>query len=195
MSAIASDVAPATGAGGRTVRILVWDLPVRVFHWLLAASFAGAYWLSETERLRNVHVNLGYAVLGLVAFRVVWGFTGTRFARFRSFLYSPREALDYLRGLAGHSGRRFLGHNPAGSYAIWAILGLAALTGVTGYATYNDIGGDALEELHEFLANAWLWVVGLHVAGVVVSSLAHRENLVRSMITGYKRADGAAVRD
>ncbi|MBN8279457.1 MAG: cytochrome b/b6 domain-containing protein [Gammaproteobacteria bacterium] len=195
MSAIASDVAPATGAGGRTVRILVWDLPVRVFHWLLAASFAGAYWLSETERLRNVHVNLGYAVLGLVAFRVVWGFTGTRFARFRSFLYSPREALDYLSGLAGHSGRRFLGHNPAGSYAIWAILGLAALTGVTGYATYNDIGGDALEELHEFLANAWLWVVGLHVAGVVVSSLAHRENLVRSMITGYKRADGAAVRD
>lgn len=186
--------APRAGRPARTFRVLVWDLPVRAFHWALVASFAGAYWLSESERLRNIHVNLGYLVLGLVAFRVIWGFIGTPYARFRSFLFTPREALDYLRSLVRGSDRRFLGHNPAGSFAIWAILGLAALTGATGYATYNEIGGDLVEEVHEVLANAWLWVVGIHVAGVVLSSLLHRENLVAAMITGYKRAgepDGA----
>ena len=172
----------------RTLRILIWDLPVRVFHWALVASFAGAYWLSESERLRNIHVNLGYIVLGLVAFRLIWGFIGTPYARFRTFLFTPREALAYVRSLFRGSDRRFLGHNPAGSFAIWAILGLAALTGVTGYATYNEIGGDLLEELHEILANSWLWVVGIHVTGVMLSSLLHRENLVAAMITGYKRA-------
>lgn len=167
-------------------KALVWDLPVRAFHWLLVASFAGAWLLSESERQRDLHVMFGYTVLGLVVFRLAWGFTGTRYARFRSFLYRPREALDYLRGLASGRGERYLGHNPAGSFAIWAILGLAAVVGATGYATYNDIGGDAVEEVHEFLANGWLVVVGAHVAGVVLSSWLHRENLARAMVTGYK---------
>jgi cytochrome b len=176
-------------------KVLVWDLPVRTFHWILAASFATAYLLAETERLRNIHVTLGYTVLGLLAFRVVWGFVGTRYARFRSFLYSPREALDYLAGLVRGRGRHYLGHNPAGSFAVWALLGLAALTGATGYATYNDIGGDIAEELHEFLANAWLLVVGIHVAGVVLSSFLHHENLARAMLTGYKQAEpGEGIR-
>jgi cytochrome b len=180
--------------GKNALQIRVWDLPVRAFHWALVASFAGAYWWSDSERLRNVHVNLGYIVLGLVAFRVFWGFVGTPYARFRTFLFTPREALAYVRSLFRGSDRRFLGHNPAGSFAIWAILGLAALTGVTGYATYNEIGGDPLEELHEFLANAWLWVVGIHVSGVLLSSLLHRENLVAAMITGYKRTEPAPGR-
>lgn len=189
MNATATD---ATGRPDRTIRVLIWDLPVRVFHWALAASFAGAYWLSETERLRDVHVMFGYTVLGLVAFRIVWGLVGTRYARFRSFLFSPREAVEYVRSLFRRSDPRFLGHNPAGSFAIWAILGLAALTGITGYATYNEIGGDAVEEVHEILANGWLWVVGIHISGVILGSLLHRENLVGAMITGYKRAEAAA---
>lgn len=187
--------APASEAVARpagTVRVLVWDLPVRVFHWALVASFAGAYWLSETERLRDIHVMFGYTVLGLVGFRLVWGFVGTRYARFRAFLFPPREAARYLRSLLRRSGPGFVGHNPAGSFAIWAILGLAALTGITGYATYNELGGDAVEEVHELLANAWLWVVGLHIGGVILGSVLHRENLVGAMITGYKRADAAA---
>lgn len=189
MSATATD---PTGPARDTMRVLIWDLPVRVFHWVLVASFAGAYWLSETERLRDVHVMFGYTVLGLVAFRLVWGFVGTRYARFTSFLFSPREAVDYLRSLFRRADRHFPGHNPAGSFAIWAILGLAALTGITGYATYNEIGGDAVEEVHEILANGWLWVVGIHIAGVILGSLLHRENLVGAMITGYKRAGAAA---
>jgi cytochrome b len=94
-----------------------------------------------------------------------------------------------LRGDRPH----YVGHNPAGSLAIWAILILAGLTGLSGYATYNEFGGDALEEVHEFLANAWLMVVGMHIAGVVVSSLLDHENLARAMITGYKRAEPAAA--
>jgi len=193
MNATAIDT---TGRPDSTVRVLIWGLPVRVFHWALVVSFAGAYLLSETERLRNIHVMFGYTVLGLVAFRLIWGFVGPRYARFRSFLFSPRETLDYVRSLFRHADRRFLGHNPAGSLAIWAILGLAALTGITGYATYNDIGGDAVEEIHEILANSWLWVVAIHIGGVILGSLLHRENLVDAMITGYKRVDGpAGVRD
>ncbi|MBL8201559.1 MAG: cytochrome b/b6 domain-containing protein [Chromatiales bacterium] len=190
--------ATATAGNGRpegAVRVLIWDLPVRVFHWALVVSFAGAYWLSETERLRDIHVMFGYTVLGLVAFRLIWGFVGTRYARFRSFLFSPREALDYVQSLFRRSDPRYLGHNPAGSFAIWAILGVAALTGITGYATYNEIGGDAVEEAHEILANGWLWLVGIHIGGVILGSLLHRENLVGAMITGHKRAEaGTGIR-
>jgi len=173
-------------------RIMVWDLPVRAFHWLLTGSFAGAWLLSESERWRDVHVMLGYTVLGLVAFRIAWGLFGTRYARFRSFLFGPRDVLGYLRGLGSRRSPRHLGHNPAGSYAIWAILGLAVLTGAAGIATYNEIGGEVFEEVHEFLANVWLLVVGVHVAGVLLSSVLHRENLVRSMVTGYKDAQPGA---
>jgi cytochrome b len=170
----------------------VWDLPVRIFHWSLAASFAGAYVLSESERLRMVHVTLGYTVLGLIAFRIFWGLVGSRYARFSSFLYGPANALRYLRdALAGRPGH-YAGHNPAGSWAIYAILLLGAATGVSGYLNFNDIGGEGMEEIHGALANAWLIVVGVHVLGVVFSSIAHRENLAKAMLTGYKQGDGSA---
>lgn len=167
-------------------RVRVWDLPVRVFHWLLAISFSVAYLLGDSERWRQVHVTLGYTVLGLIAFRVIWGLVGTRYARFTSFLHGPRAALRYIRSLFSASPERHLGHNPAGSWAVYAILALGVATGITGYLTLNEIGGDAFEELHELMANAWLIVVIVHVAGVLASSFAHRENLVKAMVTGYK---------
>jgi cytochrome b len=176
-------------------KVLVWDLPTRVFHWLLALSFAGAFLTAESERLRDVHVMLGYTMLGLVAFRLVWGVIGTRYARFPSFAFGPRAVLAYLGSLFTRSPRHYLGHNPAGSWAIYALLGLSALAGASGYATYNDIGGHAMEEVHEALANGLLGMVMMHLAGVVASSLLHGENLVRSMITGYKSgAPGAGIR-
>ena len=174
-------------------KALIWDLPVRAFHWILAGSFAGAYLLAESERLRNFHVMFGYTVLGVVAFRMLWGFVGTRYARFASFAFRPAEVLAYLRSLPGSSRARFVGHNPAGSVAIWVILALAVLTGASGYLTFNEIGGDTLEEAHEVLANAWLLVVFAHVAGVLIESLLHHENLAGAMVTGYKRAESAAA--
>lgn len=166
----------------------VWDLPVRVFHWALAGSFAGAYALSESERWRDVHAMLGYTVLGLIAFRICWGFIGTKHARFADFRYGPRAALRHLRDEVLGRARHYAGHNPAGSWAVYGLLLLGAATGITGYLTLNEIGGDSLEEVHEACANAWLFLVAAHVAGVVFSSVMQRENLARGMFTGRKRA-------
>ncbi len=167
-------------------RILVWDVPTRVFHWLLALSFAGAFVTAESERYRDIHVVLGYTLLGLLAFRLLWGFFGSRYARFRAFLFKPGEIAAYFLSLFKGKPAHYVGHNPAGSVAIWLLLALGISTGVTGVLLYQDIGGDAVEELHELLANAMLAVVLIHIAGVVLSSVLHRENLVRAMVTGFK---------
>src|SRR4030065_1551235 len=137
-------------------RILVWDIPTRVFHWLLALSFAGAYLTAESERYRDIHVVLGYTLLGLIGFRLLWGFFGTRYAQFRSFLFSPGEVVAYGRSLLRGKPAHYVGHNPAGSMAIWLLLGLGILTGATGVMLFQDIGGEGVEELHEFADNATL---------------------------------------
>jgi cytochrome b len=167
-------------------KILVWDLPTRVFHWLLAACFLGAWLTSESERVRDVHVALGYTMLGLVAFRLLWGLVGTRYARFSSFPFAPRRVLPYLRSLFTRAPQHHVGHNPAGSIAIYALLALALLAGLTGYAAHAEIGGEALAELHEGAASAMLSLVLIHIGAVIVSSLIHRENLAAAMLNGYK---------
>jgi cytochrome b len=167
-------------------RILVWDLPLRVFHWLLAASFAGAFLTAESERYRDVHVALGYTVLGLLVFRLFWAFAGTRYARLSSFAFGPAAVLRYLKLLLTGRPLHCVGHNPAGSWVIYALVVLGFAAGVSGYAVYSDVGGHWLEELHEGASNAMLSLVIVHIAGVVVSSFLHRENLARAMLTGYK---------
>lgn len=167
-------------------KVLVWDAPTRVFHWLLAASFAGAFLTAESERLRDVHVMLGYTLFGLIGFRIVWGFVGSRHARFADFAYGPRRVVAYLKSLRSGKPEHFLGHNPAGAVAIFLMIGLGLLLAGSGVASFYEIGGEAAEELHEGIANTMLAVVVVHVAGVVLSSLLHRENLVRAMVTGYK---------
>lgn len=164
----------------------VWDVPTRVFHWTLVLSFCGAFLTSESERYRDIHVMLGYTMLGLIAFRLLWGFIGTRYARFSSFLFTPGEVLAYVSDLAKGKARHFVGHNPAGSVAIWLLLLLATGSGVSGVLLFQDIGGEAMEELHEALSFGMLAVVAVHVAGVMVSSVMHRENLLRAMVTGTK---------
>lgn len=175
-------------SGGRR---LVWDLPTRIFHWALAGSFAGAYLLAENDAARTLHVMFGYTVAGLVVFRLLWGFAGSRHARFSDFAYGPRSALGYLRDLVAGRARDYDGHNPAASWAIYGLLALAAATAMSGWLNYNEIGGEAFEEVHEVLANAWLALVAVHLAGVVVSSVAHGRNLVAAMITGYRAAGTA----
>jgi cytochrome b len=167
-------------------RILVWDAPVRVFHWLLALSFAGAWLTAESEAWRLVHVTLGYTVAGLVVFRILWGLLGTRYARFSAFVRGPRAVARYVGSLAQGRPEHHTGHNPAGALAIVALLSLAALVAATGWATYNELAGEWLGELHEAVASAMLAIVGVHVAGVVLGSWLHRENLVGSMLTGRK---------
>ncbi len=177
------DPSPATA---HTASILVWDLPVRVFHWLLAASFGGAWITAESERWRLMHVTLGYTLAGLVVFRLLWGVLGTRHARFANFVRGPGSVWRYLRSLVRAEPEHHAGHNPAGSWAIVALMTAALAVAVSGWAVYGDIGGDILEEVHEFAANLMIGIVVVHLAGVVTSSWLHRENLVRAMVTGRK---------
>jgi cytochrome b len=167
-------------------RTLVWDAPVRVFHWLLAASFAVAWLTAESERWQLVHISAGYTMAGLVAFRLLWGVVGTRHARFGSFVRGPRAVLAYLGSILRGRPEHHVGHNPAGALAILALIALAVLTAATGWASLNELGGHAIGELHEGLASAMLGLVAVHVAAVIASSLLHGENLVAAMIHGRK---------
>lgn len=173
-------------ATGTTVR--VWDIGLRLFHWSLVAMVAGAY---LTEDLRKIHRNLGYIVLALLAFRLVWGLIGSRHARFASFLPGPARLIGYLRDILRGREARYLGHNPAGAAMIVALLVTLGLIGATGYMMGMDryFGKDWVEEAHEALANGLLVLIALHIGGVLLASYRHSENLIRAMVTGRKRVD------
>ncbi len=183
-----TSASPADNGGDQPARhkILVWDAPVRVFHWLMVASFAGAWLTAESEHWRLVHVTLGYTMAGLVAFRILWGLIGTRHARFASFVRGPAAVANYIRSIVRGRPEHYTGHNPAGAIAIIALLGLTVAITASGWATYNDTGGKWLEELHEAGANIMLAVVIVHIGGAIVSSWLHRENLIGAMISGRK---------
>lgn len=182
----AKDSTISSGNTAIAPTVLVWDAPVRVFHWLMVVCFAGAYLTSESETWRLLHVTLGYTMAGLVAFRMVWGMLGTRYARFASFVRGPRAVAAYLRSLLTHQPQHHTGHNPAGALAIVAMLALTATIAATGWATYEELSGEWVAELHEVVANGMLLLVGFHIAAVVISSWLHHENLARAMLTGRK---------
>ena len=176
----------ATSASPAKQPVLVWDAPVRVFHWLMVLCFAGAYLTSESEVWRLVHVTLGYTMVGLVGFRLLWGMLGTRYARFAEFVQGPGAVLRYLRTLLRGQPAHHTGHNPVGALSILAVLVLTLAIGATGWAGYNELAGEWVSELHEGVANTMLLVIAMHVAGVVLSSRMHHENLARAMVTGHK---------
>jgi cytochrome b len=180
--------------------IKVWDPLVRVFHWSLALVLLVAF-VSEDELL-GAHVWAGYAALGLVGFRLLWGVVGTRYARFSGFVRGPRTVLAYLKRALSFDAERHVGHNPAAGAMVVALLVSVMLTAVSGLvllgaeeaagplaafaAGLGHSAAEGVEELHEFLANFTLFLVLLHLAGVALASLQHRENLVRAMFTGRK---------
>lgn len=182
--------------------VKVWDPLVRFFHWGLAAGFLTAYFTED--ELQPIHVWAGYIVLGLVLLRVVWGFTGTTHARFTDFIYSPDKVLLYLKDVFACRAPRYIGHNPAGGAMIVLLLICLLLTTVSGMAYYgadawqgplaglmrqtDEFWIEILEETHEIAANFTLFLVIVHVLGVVWESLLHKENLVYAMINGRKRA-------
>ena len=177
--------------------VKVWDLPLRIFHWLLVAGFFIAY-LTEDDLL-TVHVWAGYLVSGLLVFRLIWGFIGNDYARFSNFLCSPAKSIAYLKDLIALKTQRYLGHNPAGAAMIVLLLVSLLMTVITGFAVYGaDQAAGPLaaigsanekmwEEVHEFFANFTLILVVAHVIGVAVESYIHRENLVRAMLHGFKK--------
>jgi cytochrome b len=172
-------------------RILVWDLPVRLGHWLMVGGFALAWATGESESWRLVHVGAGATVVAVALFRVLWGVIGSRHARFADFVRGPAAVADYLAGMLRAAPPHHTGHNPAGALAIVALLALAIMTGASGWLTYQELGGEWLEEFHEAAAAAMLAVVVVHVGGVALGSVMHRENLVGAMFSGRKQ--GAAT--
>jgi len=183
--------------------VRVWDPLVRLFHWSLVVCFTVAYLSGEGEENLSLHAVSGYMVGGLILFRLLWGVIGPLHARFRDFVFPPAVVLGYARDLLQRRAKRYLGHNPLGGAMVIALLiglALTTLTGLVVYAAEKQAGplvgllhgmpgwlGEASEETHEFFSNLTLLLVGLHVAGVVMSSVLHRENLVRAMFTGRKR--------
>jgi len=170
----------------------IWDLPTRVFHWLLVLCFAGAWLTAESERTQLLHLTLGYCAGALVLWRVVWGVAGSRYALFSDFVRSPAAALRYVQAyMPGGTlapPRRYVGHNPAGGWAVLGLLGLMAAAVASGWWAYQSGAPDAAGEAHEVLTHALLILIGLHVVAVVATGFKHRENLVRAMWTGRKRA-------
>ncbi|MFC1749073.1 cytochrome b/b6 domain-containing protein [Pseudomonadota bacterium] len=180
-------------------KVLIWDLPTRVFHWSLVFTFAAAWLTSESDRFLYHHVFSGYLFIGLLIFRLIWGMVGSHYARFRSFAHDWSSVTEYLKGLVTGQAARYVGHNPVGSYAIFAMLllgvfvsisGLLVLGGEEGHGPLKGIVtfdvGVGSKEFHEVGALIMLLVVCVHFGGVIFESLLHKENLVWAMITGHK---------
>lgn len=181
----------------------VWDPLVRIFHWSLAASFALAWLTGEAET--PLHDLLGYAILVLIAVRVIWGVIGTRHAHFTDFVRGPTTVKAYLADVIAFRAKRFMGHNPAGGAMVLLLMVSLVATALTGMMLEGAVfgtgwfanlsyslghgGGEWIEEIHEVLAGFTLFLVALHVAGVLLASWQHGENLVRAMIDGRKRVE------
>ena len=176
-----------TGRAPRPVSIKVWDPFVRLFHWSLASVFVIA-WITADEWER-AHEISGYTIAVLVGLRIVWGLIGTRHARFTDFIYKPSAVIGYLKDAVLMRAKRFIGHNPAGgAMVLMLLLSLIAVSATGMMMTTNAFWGkEWVEELHEISANLTLGLVFLHIVGVLLASLQHSENLIRSMLTGRKR--------
>lgn len=167
---------------------LVYDLPTRLFHVLFAGSFVTAFTIanvSEHSPAFPYHMLAGALLGALVLLRVLWGIAGTRYARFSSFELDPARLGEYFRAMFGRGGRTWAGHNPASSWAALIMLGLAGGLVITGVLMIN--GREQYEDIHELLANAFLAVALLHVAGVIVHQLRHRDAFAFSMVDGRKQ--------
>jgi cytochrome b len=195
--------APTFGASAA-----VWDVGVRLFHWslLIAVATALVTGFLAPRNLIDIHVIAGTAIAALILYRIVWGLTGTTYARFGSFIVGPGSALKHALDLVRGRGHRHVGHNPVGTMMILGLLLVLVALTATGVLTLGGIAkegpmapftsfatGRSAKEIHEVLAFGLLALIGLHVFGVIVESLRTRDNLVRSMVTGRKRVEAGDI--
>jgi cytochrome b len=180
----------------------VWDVPVRLFHWSLVLGFVLAY-LSAEAHILEVHVLIGYALIFLLTFRVVWGFAGNQFARFKSFIFSPQETMNYLRSMGTGHPMHYYGHNPVGALMVFGMLALLMAIFTSGLVALAVIDFDGpllflanrmsddssyfFHHAHDFLVDVALLLIPLHLLGVISGSVQHKENLAKAMVTGVKQ--------
>lgn len=198
----------ATGSAGTAsiqAQIRVWDLPTRLFHWALVGlviAMVATAWRGKLD----LHMTLGQVVLSLVLFRLIWGFTGNRYARFANFVAGPMTGVRYLGTLFGRPGPTYIGHNPVGGYAVLAMLGLLLLQACTGLFTSDDIVTDGplfskvsgstaalLSTIHRKAVWLLLAVIAVHLLATVFYLTVKKENLVTPMVTGRKKDAPAAA--
>lgn len=189
---------PTTGPA-RTVRI--WDLPTRVFHWLIVLLVPASWFTHWIGRL-DLHIKLGLTMVGLILFRILWGLIGSSTARFSAFVKGPSAVARYLRGQSGAA----IGHNPLGGWSVMLMLLLLAAQAGTGLFVIDEDGLEGgpfsslisydaartLAERHETLFYILLAVIGLHLAAIAYYAFVRRDNLVTPMITGRRGSPGAA---
>ncbi len=186
-----------------TVPVKLWDLPVRLFHWALAICVGMAWWTGDRGDIEG-HLGWGYAVLGLVLFRILWGFIGGETARFGHFVKGPRAVLAYARKLAGSGYRPTLGHGALGGLAVLALLGALLVQTGTGLFSYDSSGHsfaegalavtiddfdtlDALSQFHGSFVNVLLALIGLHLVAIMFYLGVKRDNILGPMISGRRR--------
>lgn len=180
-----ASISSAPSAHAPIARIRVWDLPVRLFHWLLVGMVLIAFLSSEEDSaLAPWHIPAGWVAAVLIAFRLVWGFVGGEHARFADFM-KPSQIAHHISNLLSGKPERSIGHNALGGLAIVALIG--AIGGIV--YTGATMQGEAEGGLHETLANVLLGLIALHVVAVIVMSLLTKDDLIGAFITGTKRAD------
>jgi cytochrome b len=185
-------------------KVRVWDLPVRLFHWTLAILIVMAI---VTQKIggnaMEWHFRIGYAVLTLVSFRIIWGMVGPRYARFASFLHGPSTIAGYIRGGKAALKANYLGHNPLGSLSVFALLGVVLAQAVSGLYANDDIASegplvrfiskdvsDQITWFHkEVSANLIYLLVAMHVMAIAVYYFRKKQNLVKPMLTGDQEVD------
>ena len=182
---------------------MVWDLPLRLFHWLLVLCISASYATAKAGfNWTKYHFWIGYFTLGLVAFRIIWGFVGPRHARFSNFVAGPSRVFAYLRTLFKHDSPPAMGHNPVGALVVILMLLMVGAQATTGLFLidntevwtapyYPAVSGETaslLGKFHHLNFDVLLWVIGLHVLAIIYYRVYKRQSLVLPMITGRKLA-------
>lgn len=171
-------------------KTLVYDVPTRVFHWLFAFLFISAFFIAKTfdddSAQYPFHMLMGMTMSFMVLLRIVWGIFGSKYALLSSFKLSPVEVIKYFKGILTGQSLKYLGHNPASSWAALLMMGLTLGLGLTGYLMVNGTNKEFFEEIHELFANAFVVIVIAHVAGIVLHTLRHKEMIGLSMVSGKK---------
>jgi cytochrome b len=178
---------------------LVYDWPIRIFHWVFAAGFVSAFLIAKTQDEDSfrfpIHMLIGLGWSGLILFRLLWGFFGSEHARFLRFQLSPGSLITYLRSLFGQPASDPAGHNPASGWVALLMLGLGSGIVLSGVLMVKGVFGELAEEVHEWCGNGFLILAGSHVAGVMLHLLRKRDGIAFSMIDGKKslQTEGRAI--
>ncbi|MFN8256750.1 MAG: cytochrome b/b6 domain-containing protein [Bacteroidales bacterium] len=180
------------------MKTLIWTLPTRIFHWLLAIGFTLAYFLGDNDELRRLHVGFGAAVGTLLLFRIFFGFFGPKYSHFRDFPVSIKKQVEFFKSIKNKT-TGFIGHNPAASLVMLSIMLIGIFCSLSGYLMYsgNYLGFNehSLEETHEILANLFLFMVIMHLAGTLLDTILHKQTgTLPSIFTGYKNVEAEPAR-